>query len=101
MDSLMRIVATVSFSAAVAAIGTGVSAAVAQAYPMCTPQGTCATQWCPGRSLPEPDVVWDMTVCHDFTSHPYPGSVQVGEHIWEGNPCGPEGPFCFPRKVPS
>jgi hypothetical protein len=98
---LRRITAGAALSGGVAIAGFGLGAGVAQAYPLCTPQGVCATQWCPGKSLPAPDVKWDMTVCHDFLSNSYPGTVQVGSHTWEGNPCGPQGPFCFPRKVPS
>lgn len=99
--NLKRMIAAALFSGGVAVVGMGLGAGVAQAYPLCTAQGTCATQWCPGKPLPAPDVKWDMTVCHDFTSNPYPGSVQVGAHIWEGEPCGPVSPFCFPRRVPS
>jgi hypothetical protein len=98
--NLKRIIAGGLVSGGVV-VGLGLGAGAAQAYPMCTSQGSCATQWCPGRSLPAPDVKWDMSVCHDYTSIAYPGSVQVGSRIWEGNPCGPPSPVCFPRKVPS
>ena len=96
-----RIFAGAALAGGVAMAGLGLGAGVAQAYPMCTPNGTCATQWCPGRSLPAPDVKWDMTVCHDFLSNPYPGAVQVGSRTWEGEPCWPESLVCFARKVPS
>ena len=82
-------------------LGAGLGAGVAQAYPMCNNNGTCATQWCPGKPLPAPDVKWDMGVCHDWTNNPYPGSVQVGGRVWEGNPCGPASFVCHPRQVPS
>ena len=94
------IIAGAALAGGVALVGSGLSAGVAQAYPMCTPNGTCASQWCPGKRLPAPDVSWDMNVCHDWLSNPYPGAVQVGARVWEGNPCGPASPVCFPRKVP-
>jgi hypothetical protein len=97
---LKRVVAGALVAGGAATIGSGLGAGVAQAYPMCTPNGTCATQWCPGKPLPAPDVKWDMGVCHDWTSNPYPGSVQVGGRVFEGNPCGPASLVCFPRKVP-
>ena len=50
--------------------------------------------------MPAPDVKWDMGVCHDWVSNLYPGAVQVGGRVWEGNPCGPASLVCFPRKVP-
>ena len=93
---------TVVMSGGLALAGLGLAAGTAQAYPMCTPQGICSTQWCPGQRLPAPDVQWDMTVCHDWMSNPHDAeAVQVGSHVWEGEPCAPEGPFCFPRRVPS
>ena len=98
--NLKRIVAGAVLSGGVAVLGSGLGTGVAQANPLCTPNGTCAAQWCPGKSLPGPDVKWDMTVCHDYLSNPYPGTVQVGAHIWEGEPCGPVSLVCFPRKVP-
>jgi hypothetical protein len=97
--NLKRIIAGASLSGGAAVVGAGLSVGVAQANPMCTPNGTCASQWCPGKSLPAADIKWDMSVCHDYTSSPYPGSVQVGARIWEGEPCGPASPVCFPRKV--
>jgi len=97
---LKRTIAAGLFSGGVAVAGMGLATGVAQANPLCTPAGTCAAQWCPGKALRAPDVKWDMSVCHDYASNPYPGSVQVGSRIWEGEPCGPVSPFCFPRRVP-
>src|ERR1700758_5009148 len=97
---LKRVAAGAVLSGGMALLGSGMGAGVAQADRMCTPQGSCASQWCPGERLPAPDVKWDMTVCHDWTSSPYPGSVPVGTRVFEGEPCGPPSPVCFPRKVP-
>jgi hypothetical protein len=97
--NLQRILAGAMLAGGVAVAIGGLKPVIAQADPLCTPNGTCASQWCPGKTLPAPDVKWDMNVCHDWTSHPYPGSVQVGARVWEGEPCGPVSPVCFPRKV--
>jgi hypothetical protein len=101
--TMKRTIAGVLLSGRVAMAGLALGAGTAQAYPTCTPNGTCSTQWCPGKPLPAPDVKWDMSVCHDFmrTSHPVAGATQVGANVWEGNPCGPVSLFCTPRRVPS
>jgi len=99
--NLKRIITGSLVSAGIAAVGLGLGAGVAQAYPQCTGNGTCSTQWCPGQRLPAPDVNWDMTVCHDWLNNPYPGTTQVGGHTWEGNPCAPGSFGCSPRRVPS
>lgn len=54
----------------------------------CTFNGECSYSWCPGERLPQPDVQWDMTVCHEwFTTHfdGY-GGTPVGYMTREGRP---------------
>ena len=100
-QNLKRIISGALLSGGVAMAVLGLDAGAAQAYPQCTGNGTCATQWCPGQRLPAPDVNWDMIVCHDWLGHPYPGTTQVGANTWEGNPCEPGSFGCTPRRVPS
>ena len=95
-----RIFAGTVLSGGVAVAGVVLGAGVAQADPVprCTSQGMCSSQWCPGKRLPAPDVKWDMNVCHDWLSNPYPNAVQVGTRVWEGEPCAPLSPVCFEQK---
>ncbi len=96
------LVTTVLVSAGLGLAGLGLAAGTANAYPLCTTYGACSTQWCPGMRLPEPDVQWDMSICHDWMPIPHEAeAVQVGSHVWEGEPCDPVGLSCFPRRVPS
>lgn len=66
----------------------------------------CSRVWCPRQPLPvggwgeEPDVKWDMNVCHTYFEG-YAGrtgatdcQVQVGSRILKGEPSG-VGPFDF------
>jgi hypothetical protein len=100
--NLKRIIAGAVLSGGFAVAGLGLSAGVAQADPVprCAFHGGCSAQWCPGKRLPAPDVKWDMTVCHDWLNNPYPGAVQVGAHVWEGEPCAPLGLFCHEQTWP-
>jgi hypothetical protein len=85
--------------------GLEVAAGTAQAY-TCNGIGVCSMQWCPGQTLPARDVVWDMSVCHDYYSGTVgergtDGGIQVGAHIIEGDPspantCDGMPPICLP-----
>lgn len=54
----------------------------------CTFDGECSHSWCPGERLPQPDVKWDMTVCHEWftTSGDTYGGIKVGSITREGRP---------------
>jgi hypothetical protein len=43
------------------------------------------SQWCPGQRLPQPDIVWDMSVCHTFYTVFGGAKGNVGQYTWEGD----------------
>lgn len=93
-----RILAGALLSGVVAATGLGLSTGTAQAgfgndpsTGVCNGLGVCSRNWCPGSSLPAPDVVWDMNVCHHYYGGTAgapgtDGGIPVGFHILEGDP---------------
>ena len=101
--ALRLIIAGTLLSGGVAVAGIGPAAGTAQAS--CNAPGNCSIVWCPGHSLPAPDVKWDMSRCHTYYSGHLgepgtAGGIQVGAHIIEGepqpvNPCG-AAPICLP-----
>jgi hypothetical protein len=57
--------------------GLGLSADPAQAVPNTQPMVT----WCPGQSLPDRGVRWDMKVCHNyFATKTGTGNVPMVDH---------------------
>ncbi|HET6735609.1 hypothetical protein [Mycobacterium sp.] len=77
---------------------TGVALTPGTAEARCNMLSMCSQVWCPGQPLPvgewgrEPDVKWDMNVCHTWyyghagragSTH---GQVEVGYRIMEGEP---------------
>jgi hypothetical protein len=54
----------------------------------CTFDGECSFSWCPGERLPQPDVKWDMSVCHEWftASGDTYGGIKVGFFTREGRP---------------
>jgi hypothetical protein len=66
-----------------ATTGTGPGPAI-----YCTFDGECSYSWCPGERLPQPDVNWDMAVCHEWfgASGDTYGGTKVGALIRDGRP---------------
>jgi hypothetical protein len=54
--------------------GLGLSAGVAQALP----------SWCPGQPLPNPDVNWDMGLCHYYSVDPTGAVSPIGDFYPRG-----------------
>jgi hypothetical protein len=54
----------------------------------CTFDGECSYSWCPGERLPQPDVKWDMNVCHEWftASGDSYGGTKVGFITRDGRP---------------
>lgn len=77
---------------------TGVALTPGTAEARCNALSMCGQVWCPGQPLPvggsgmEPNVKWDMNVCHTwyygFAGHTgsTDGQVEVGWRIMEGEP---------------
>lgn len=77
---------------------TGIAVTPGTAEARCNALSMCGQVWCPGQPLPvggsgmEPDVKWDMNVCHTFfygfagRTGATNGQVQVGWRILEGEP---------------
>lgn len=77
---------------------TGVALTPGTAEARCNALSMCSQVWCPGQPLPvggsgmEPNVKWDMNVCHTwyygFAGHTgsTDGQVEVGWRIMEGEP---------------
>lgn len=91
---MQRSMAGALFSGALACASLGLDIGSAQADPsthICNRLAMCSHVWCPGGPLPQPDVVWDMDVCHHYYrgSLGQPGTaggIPVGAHILEGDP---------------
>ncbi|MEE6138792.1 hypothetical protein SKC41_20990 [Mycobacterium sp. 050128] len=91
---MQRSIVGALFLIAMASASLGLGTGRAQADPsthICNRLAMCSRLWCPGSPLPQPDVVWDLDMCH----HYYRGSVgqpgtaggiPVGAHILEGDP---------------
>ena len=111
--TLKKPLARALLSGAIALSGLGLAAGTAQSDPGVAPQFnnpfpadnfTVPHQWCPGKSLPMPDVRWDMNVCHHWYWVPVGGMGNVGQFVWEGDaprqPLGPPpcygAPICLP-----
>ncbi len=77
---------------------TGVALTPGTAEARCNALSMCGQVWCPGQPLPvggsgmEPNVNWDMNVCHTWfygfagRTGATDGQVQVGWRILEGEP---------------
>ena len=99
--SLKKVIAGAVLSGGIALAGLGLATGTAQAEPGFAPfpadNFTVPHQWCPGQSLPMPDVRWDMGVCHHWYWVPVGGMGNVGQSVWEGDaprkPLG--GPPCY------
>lgn len=77
---------------------TGVALTPGTAEARCNALSMCGHEWCPGQPLPvgewgrEPDVKWDMNICHTWyygnAGHvgSTDGQVEVGWRIMEGEP---------------
>lgn len=84
--------ATLSLSAGLGPAGIGVAISAAQATsgspgfhgPVpAKPRGPY--QWCPGQSLPEGDVAWNMNVCHTWYWVDYGFQANRGQFVYEGD----------------
>jgi hypothetical protein len=81
MNQISRFAAAVAASGGLALTGLGLSADSAQAFPNTQPLMT----WCPGQSLPDRGVRWDMRMCHNyFVTKMGAGNVPMVDH--GGNP---------------
>jgi hypothetical protein len=93
-----RVIAAALLSGGVVLAGIGLAAGTAQAQNGFTPQFhrpdnfSVPHQWCPGRPLPETDLVWDMNTCHTWYWVPIRGMGNVGQFVWEGDNAPPHGP---------
>jgi hypothetical protein len=82
----------VAASGGMSVAGVGLATGPAQSDPgpavYCTFDGECSHSWCPGEGLPQPDVKWDMDVCHEWftTSGDTYGGIKVGFITREGRP---------------
>ena len=77
MNRISRFATAVAASGGLALTGLGLSADSAQAVPTIQPVLT----WCPGQSLPDRGVRWDMLVCHDyFVTKMGTGNVPMVDH---------------------
>ncbi|CDO89519.1 hypothetical protein BN973_03896 [Mycobacterium triplex] len=89
-----RIVVEALLAGALALASLGLGTGSTQADPathICNRLAMCSRVWCPGSPLPQPDVVWDMNMCHHYYrgSLGQPGTdggIPVGAHILEGDP---------------
>lgn len=99
-----RFLAGAVLAGGLALTGVALTPGIAQAK--CNSLSMCSRVWCPGPPLPvggwglQPDVKWDMNVCHTYfegfagRTGATNGQVQVGWRILEGEP-SPVGPFDF------
>jgi hypothetical protein len=94
--------------------GLGLAAGTAHADHVCTVNGVCNRQWCPGQPLPRSnktaqpylasEIHWDWSVCHwvfnDNTGQYAGASVEVAPGLYEGDPVLGDpcfgAPFCLP-----
>src|SRR6516225_1138690 len=88
--ALKKTLAGAVLSGGVAVAGLGLASGTAQSEPAPQFNGpfpadnfTVPHQWCPGKSLPMPDVRWDMSVCHQWYWVPVGGMGNVGQFVWE------------------
>jgi hypothetical protein len=65
---------TLLLSGSLGLAGLGLSAGTAQALP----------SWCPGQPLPNPNVNWDMGLCHYYRVDPAGGVVAIGDYYPPG-----------------
>jgi hypothetical protein len=81
MNRISRFAAAVAVSGGLTLTGLGLSADSARAVPNNQPVLT----WCPGQTLPDRGVRWDMRVCHDyFITKMAAGNVPLVDY--RGNP---------------
>jgi hypothetical protein len=89
---MVGVAATVLVSGGLGLAGVGLAPESAARGPgpavYCTNTGVCSYSWCPGQPLPQPDVKWDMGVCHEWFSSQgvVCGGTQVGWSTTEGRP---------------
>jgi hypothetical protein len=106
---IVGLATTVLVSGGLGLAGLGLAAGTAQAS--CTTGDVCSHQWCPGQPMvqgwvtgpdgavrPVNDVVWDMSVCHQWfhAADDRYGGVQVGSSVREGDPSAPPLPLWVP-----
>ena len=78
--------------------GLGLAAGTAQAEPGFAlsrgpfPEVRGPYQWCPGDPLPynDPNVVWDMSVCHTWYAVNYGFQANRGQFVYEGDTPPPD-----------
>jgi hypothetical protein len=99
-DDVKRIIVGALLSGGLAVAGLGLGAGTAQA-------NVGPYHWCPGGQgrLPNPNVVWDMSVCHTYwLVAPGLGNTDDGlpqNDLWDGdNPPPPPPPAPCPFVAP-
>ena len=89
---------TLLVSGGLGLIGSGLAAGTAQAEPGFAlsrgpfPEVRGPYQWCPGDPLPynDPNVVWDMSVCHTWYAVNYGFQANRGQFVYEGDTPPPD-----------